>query len=368
MYFVHPQIKLNKKNLKQIFSCFLKTPDIKNLEKKLSCWFPNKQIIFTDMGRSAFQLIIEKQNLRNSAMLVPAYLCNIFEPIFKKYNISPVFLDINLKTFNLNPEEIDKKITPRAKSILVSHIYGLPNNMEKILSLAKKYNLKVIEDCAHTFGARQNGTYLGNFGDAAFFSLYKVFPSFRGGMLVCPKNWKIDLPKTSFSVRDFISFLNCFVFWAYLFKKFGSLIAPRLVRKEKMEKPAQINPVSLNLFSIFLDNYEKNLAKRTDLALFFQKGLKKMGFETQESVHNVFCYLSALVPNAARRDMLIQKLKKEKIFATRMWHTPLAVNSAEFPNTREAAQRIINFPLQNFYAKKDIEKILPVIQKTLTHL
>jgi len=62
MYFVHPQIKLNGKNFLKIFSCFFRKPDLKN---KLSFYFPKKQIVFTDMGRTAFKIIIEKLNLEN---------------------------------------------------------------------------------------------------------------------------------------------------------------------------------------------------------------------------------------------------------------------------------------------------------------
>ncbi|MCK4355427.1 DegT/DnrJ/EryC1/StrS family aminotransferase [Candidatus Parcubacteria bacterium] len=380
MYFVHPQIKLNRKNFKQVFACFFKRPDLKNLENRLSLLFPNEKIIFTDMGRTAFQIIIEKMNLRNSAMLVPAYLCDIFFPIFKKYNISPIFLDVDLETFNLDIQEIEKKISPNVKSILVPHIYGLPNNITKIKSLTKKYNIKIIEDCAHAFGAKEQGIYTGNFGDAALFSLYKIFPCFRGGMLVCPKDWQINLEKTKFSSRDFISFLNCFPVWAYLFKKFGNEIAPKIIRKEKLAKPAEINRISLNLFSYFSQSWEQNSEKRIKLALIFQKELKKMGFSVQKQENNRFCYISALLPKNLenKRDIFLKKLSKNKVFCTRMWHTPLVINPVvqkeynldiqDFPNTKETARRIINFPLQNFYKEKDIEKIIKILQKTMNQI
>ena len=197
MYFTHPQIKLNERNLKKIFSSFLKKPAWQAVAKQLSYYFPEKKFLFTDMGRTSFRLIVEKLNLKNSQMLMPAYICDIFYPILKKYNIKPIFLDIDLKTFNINPEEITQKITPQTKAILVSHTYGLPVDLEKLLGLAKQHNLLVIEDGAHAFGAKYQEKYLGNFGEASFFSLYKQFPSLRGGMLVCPLDWQFALPKTS---------------------------------------------------------------------------------------------------------------------------------------------------------------------------
>ncbi len=377
--FVHPQIKLN--NLDKVVFSLFKRLDFKSLKEKLSLYFPEKQFILTDMGRIGFRLAVENLGLENSEILMPAYICDIFQPILKQYNIKPIFLDIDLKTFNLRVEEIENKITSQTKAVLISHTYGLPNEMDKILFLAKSYNLKVIEDCAHSFGAKYGSTsspqVLGNFGDVAFFSLYKQFPTLRGGLLVCPQDWQVRLPKTRFNFRDFISLLNCFSFFAWFFKKFGGKVAPKMLRKEKLKKPAGLNHVSLNLFSSFCHDFEKNLAKRKELALFFQEELKKMDFQVQEPENNVFCFLSALIPDALRekRDEFVKHLRKKGIFCTRIWHTPIILNKQaqreynidlnEFPNTIEAAKRIINFPLQNFYNKKDIEKMIDKIKKVI---
>ena len=385
MYFVHPQIKLNIKNFKPVFSCLFKKPNYKNIKEELSFYFPNKNFIFTDLGRTAMQIIIEKLNLKNSQMIVSAYTCDIFFEIFKKYNIQPIFLDIDLKTFNIKIEEIIKKITPKTKSILVCHTYGFPVDMKKIIFLAKRYNLKIIEDCAHSFGTKYKGKYLGNFGHASLFSLYKIFPSFRGGMLVCPKNWKIDLQKTSFNFRDLISFLNCFPVFAFLFKSFGSsvsgeIIAKKMLKKEKSAKLSEINRVSLNLFEYFLKKYNNKIEKRIELALFFQKELEKLGFKTQYPQDNSFGYFSALIPEnlAQKRDKLVKELRKYKIFCTRIWHNPIILNPkvqreynlnlVEFPNTIKIAKTIINFPLQNYFKRKDIKKIIDNLKYTLSKI
>ena len=377
MFFVHPQIKLNKENLRKIFFGFLNKPDLSSLEKELSFYFPGKKIVFTDMARSAFKIIIEKLNLQNSKIIVPAYICDIFYPIFRKYNIKPLFVDINLKTFSVNLNDVEQKISLGAKAILISHTYGLPAETERIKNIK---NLAIIEDCAHSFGAKQRGDFVGNFGQAAFFSIYKQFPTFRGGFLVYPENWNIKLPETRFSFRDFISFLNSFCFFAFLFKTFGQSIAPKIVRKEKMPEPAALNSISLNFFSHFLEDFKKGLEKRIDLALFFQGELEKLGFEVQESKNNVFCYLSALVPKEieGKRDKLVKDLMKEKVFLTRIWHTPIILNKEvqkehninfkEFPNTLEAAKRIINFPLQNHYNRNNIKVMINKIKRVLAQL
>lgn len=345
MYFVHPQIKL--RNFRKI-----------SLLQRLSSYFPGKQLIFTDMGRSAFKIIIEKLNLQNSEILMPAYLCDIFKPILERYNIKPIFLDIDLITFHIKREDILQKITSKTRAILVCHTYGLPFDVDALRSdLA---NIAIIEDCAHAFSVKPKS-------DIAFFSLYKQFPALRGGLLVCPKDWEVRLPKTSFNFRDFISLLNCFPFFAFFFKRFGNDIAPKIVRKEKSLNPAGLNKLSLNLFSYSLDNFEKSLSGRIILAKLFQSELKKLGFEVQESENNVFCYLSALVPRgmAEKRDGIVKSLKKYRIFCTRIWHTPIILDKKEFPNTFEAAKRIINFPLQNSYTEKDIKKMIEAIKKAL---
>jgi len=356
MYFVHPQIQL--KNVPKAKLSLLKSGGSKKLSDKLAGYFPGKQLVFTDMARDAFKIIIEKMNLAQTTMMLPAYICDIFYPILRRYNITPVFLDIDLKTFHIKIEEIENKITPQVKSILICHTYGLPFNIDKI----KKYNLLIIEDCAHTLSA---GT--GNSGDVAFFSLYKQLPCLRGGMLVCPKAWQVDLPKTAFNLRDCLSYLNYFWPCAFFFKKFGSNYAKDHLRESKLPKPGGIIKASLNLFGDFFDEFKNSLQSRKKLALMFQKELQGLGFEVQESQGNVFCYLSALVPKtmSGQRDKIVQELNRHNVFCTRIWHTPIVLNKEAFPNTFEAAQRIINFPLQNYYQEKDIKKMVEALKKVI---
>ncbi len=375
MYFVHPQIKSTFKNLINLFFCLFKLPNRKT-SQKLEEMFPGKNIYFTDMGRGAFRLIVEEFHLQNSQMLVPAFICDIFYPLFKKYNITPLFLDIEKETFNLKVEEIENKVTSKIKSILVCHTYGLPADMEKILSLADDYKFLIIEDCAHSFGAKYKGIFTGNFGDAAFFSIYKLFPTLRGGMALLPERKKeVKLSKTFFSPRDFISLLNCFAFFSFLFKKYTGKIAPKYIKKEKLKEIGDLNRVSRNIFCWQLKNLEEKLEKRRNLALSFRKEIKKLGFEVQNSENNIFTFLSALVPKNIDRDKLVLKLREKGVFALRIWKEPIILNKearkeygidlSRFPNTVEVAKRIVNFPLQNFYERRDIEEMIDKIKEVL---
>ena len=85
---------------------------------------------------------------------------------------NPVFVEPDIRTFNINPELIEEKITENTKAIMPVHLYGQPCDMDLIMKIAKKYNLYIVEDCAQAHGAKYNGQVIGSFGDAAGFSFY----------------------------------------------------------------------------------------------------------------------------------------------------------------------------------------------------
>jgi len=97
----------------------------------------------------------------------------------------PVFADVNLDTWNIDPKEIEKKITKRTKVILPVHLHGRPCQMDEIIKLAKKYNLFVVEDAAHAAEAIYHGKKIGSVGDMTVFSFYvtKNIATGEGGMI-----------------------------------------------------------------------------------------------------------------------------------------------------------------------------------------
>ncbi len=99
----------------------------------------------------------------------------------------PVLVDVDAKTWCIDPRLIEEKITPRTKAIMVVHMYGHPCDMQTILEIAKRHNLSVIEDCAEAHGAEVNGQQVGSFGDASCFSFYgnKILTTGEGGMVLC---------------------------------------------------------------------------------------------------------------------------------------------------------------------------------------
>lgn len=101
-------------------------------------------------------------------------------------NAIPVFADVDESMQTLTAETVEKHITPRTKAILVVHVWGNPCEMDPIMELAKKYNLKVVEDCSHAHGATYHGKKVGSIGDVGCFSLQgsKVLAAGEGGVLV----------------------------------------------------------------------------------------------------------------------------------------------------------------------------------------
>lgn len=85
---------------------------------------------------------------------------------------TPIFVEPDIRTFNIDPTKIEAAITNKTKAIMPVHLYGQACNMDPIMNIAKKYDLYVVEDCAQAHGAKYNGKVIGSFGDAAGFSFY----------------------------------------------------------------------------------------------------------------------------------------------------------------------------------------------------
>lgn len=98
----------------------------------------------------------------------------------------PVLVDVDPKTMTLDPDLVAAAITSRTRAIMPVHLYGYPADMDKLMALANRHNLLVVEDCAEALGSRYQGAHVGTFGDAAIFSFYgnKTITTGEGGMLL----------------------------------------------------------------------------------------------------------------------------------------------------------------------------------------
>jgi perosamine synthetase len=119
-----------------------------------------------------------------SEIMVPALTFWVVPEIARVAGLRPVFADVDPATFTLCPKAVERAITPNTRAILPTHLYGLSCDMDPILELARRSNLKVIEDCAHSLGARYKGRTVGTSGDASFFSFqaFKPLNTYGGGL------------------------------------------------------------------------------------------------------------------------------------------------------------------------------------------
>lgn len=145
----------------------------KEFEKNFAEYCGTKHCIGCANGLDALYLIIKAYGFgKGDEIIVPAntYVASILA--ISENGCTPVLVEPDINTYNINPDLIEEKITPKTKAIMVVHLYGQAVEMEKIWTLAKKYNLKVIEDSAQAHGAFYQGRRTGNLGDVAAFSFY----------------------------------------------------------------------------------------------------------------------------------------------------------------------------------------------------
>lgn len=136
-----------------------------------------KHGIFLNSGTSALQVALaalkEVYGYKDGdEVIVPATTFIATSNIVIQNNMVPIFVDVDPKTFNINPNLIAEKITKRTRAIIPVHLFGLPSNMTDIMHLAHQYGLQVIEDSCETVLANQDGKSVGSFGDLACFSTY----------------------------------------------------------------------------------------------------------------------------------------------------------------------------------------------------
>jgi perosamine synthetase len=151
-------------------------------------WNGSKHAFAFMGGRVALSACIYALDLkRGDEVILPGYTCVVVPNAFHYAGVKTVYGDIELDTYGLDASRIEDKITAKTRAILLQHLYGLVcRDYEAILTIAKRYGLKVIEDCAHATGAEFRNCKVGTQGDIAFYSSEqsKVFNTIQGGLAV----------------------------------------------------------------------------------------------------------------------------------------------------------------------------------------
>jgi len=155
----------------------------------------------TDAGLVAMSALLEQGATRGDQVITPALAFVSTANCILAAGLTPVFVDVELETLNINPSLIESAISPRTRAIQVVHTMGKPCRMTEILAIAERHHLTVIEDCCEAHGATLNGQVVGSFGSAGLFSFYAahIICSGEGGMIVTNEG---DLAMACRSIRS----------------------------------------------------------------------------------------------------------------------------------------------------------------------
>ena len=160
---------------------------IEELENQFKDYLGVKYAFSFNSGRSSLLAILKSLGVGSEKeVLLQAFTCNAAVNPIIWAGSNPVYVDCNEDDFNIDIEDLKKKITPRSRIVIVQHTFGLPANISEVLGVCRQNDLILIEDCAHSLGAKYKNKKIGTFGKAAFFSFSrdKIISSVYGGMAV----------------------------------------------------------------------------------------------------------------------------------------------------------------------------------------
>lgn len=170
-------------------------PYVQEFEEKFSNFLGCKYAVSTQSGTSALHMALHELGIgRGDEVIVPAltFAASINPVIYA--GADPVFVDVDINTWNISLEKIKQAITKRTKAVIPVHLYGNPCKMDDIMILARKYGLYVIEDATESLGSKFNNRYTGTFGDFGCFSFNgnKTITTGGGGMIVSNNKKRIE--------------------------------------------------------------------------------------------------------------------------------------------------------------------------------
>ena len=248
--------------------------------------------------------------------------------------LTPVFVDIDPATCNLDPKKIEQAITPRTTAIMPVHCYGTPCDVERIQQIADTYGLKVIYDAAHTFGVKYKGESILKHGDLSVLSFHatKVYNTFEGGAIVCPD------AKT----KQRIDYLKNFGFADEV-----TVMAPGI-----NGKMSEIN----SAFGLLqLKHVDSAIVRRGEIDALYFEGLSNVKgvacLPKPADTERTFSYFPILVNNDYHlsRDGLYYKLKEHSIYARRYFY-PLISDMPMYRGLPSASQS--NLPVAELLSQQ----------------
>jgi len=378
---------------------------IELIEEEFKKYLGVKYVFSFNSGRSGLMAILDAMEIKEGdEVLLQAFTCNsAVNPILER-EAKPVFVDID-DTLNLNPEDLKRKIIPRSKAVMVQHNFGWPAKIEEISKIARENNLFLIEDCAHSLGAKYKGKLCGTFGKAAFFSFGrdKIISSIFGGMAVTNDEKigerlkefqeRLDYPSNSWIFQQLLHpiLMNWKIIPAYGIHPFLgrmvlgvfhqlSVLSKAVYKKEKKGKiPSQFPKKLPNALAVLALNQFRKLDRfnthRREIADFYMRELYGFNLplaKSQEGIEPTFMRYPVLIEKET--DDVLKEARKRRIYLDDGWRKSVVIPpdtdigkikyiSGSCPEAERVARNILNLPIHINISKKEAEKIVEFIRK-----
>ena len=333
---------------------FILGPNVQAFEKEAANYLGVKHAVGCASGTDALHLALEAIGITaGDEVITSAFTFIATAEAIKYVGATPVFVDIDEKTFNITVETIEKAITEKTKAIMPVHLFGQPTDLNKIKLLCEKYNLKLIEDCAQSFGASLQGKQTGSFGDASGFSFFpsKNLGAFGDGGLVVTNS--DDTAKKLKMLRNHGSDVRYFHDVIGYNSRLDEIQA--VVLRAKLKRIDQYNQSRRRAAHLYSE-----LMADLPISTPFEDGLG-------EHVYHQYTLLSD------RRDEIMQSLQDKQIACAIYYPIPLHQQNVfkqeyaniSLPITESVASNCFSLPICPSLSDQNIKEIVAVIANTL---
>jgi dTDP-4-amino-4,6-dideoxygalactose transaminase len=347
-----PYIEEYKKAFSNVLESgwFILGKNVDEFEKEFALYNGVKYCVGMASGLDALIIALMALDLNeNDEVIVPSntYIATILA-IIRNRN-KPVFVEPDIESYNINPESIEKAITPKTRAIMVVHLYGKSCDMDSILEICKRRNLYLIEDCAQAHGAKYKGKIVGSFGDISAFSFYPT--KNLGGLGDCGAllTNNEEIYNKAKMLRNYGSSKKYYNQYLGLNSRLDEIQAAFL--RVKLKHLNEINSHKRELAEIYLNYVSDN----------FIKPVVNYNFYDVYHIFNLrFRYRDKL------KEYLIENGVQTEIHYPVPPHKQKALsymNHLDFPISEEIHSTTLSLPISSFHCKEDIYQVVDLINK-----